>query len=138
MVFTGYLVNFRVVSSGWAQDDIIYASVEERFQESGISPMDVVIVRNPPGYYVRTRRSAILLPRGDESTIQDRPGTQGSDDVGQLTRLEPSRSPSSVCRFNHAQHDLPSTDGPSRIRRGRPASRLLAPTATGTACNQLR
>jgi hypothetical protein len=79
MLFTGYLVNFRVVSSGWAQDDIIYASVEERFQESGISPMDVVIVRNPPGYYVRTRRSAILLPLGDESTIQEVAGRYGAE-----------------------------------------------------------
>jgi hypothetical protein len=31
--------------------------------------MDVVIVRNPPGYYVRTRRSAVLLPYGDELTV---------------------------------------------------------------------
>jgi hypothetical protein len=67
--FTVYLVNLRVVSTGWAQDDVIYASVEEKFQESGIGPMDVVIVRNPPGYYVRTGRSAILLPYGDVSTV---------------------------------------------------------------------
>ena len=67
--FTVYLVNLRVVSTGWAEDDVIYASVEEKFQESGISPVDVVIVRNPPGYYVRTGRSAILLPYGDEATL---------------------------------------------------------------------
>ena len=69
IVFTGYLVNFRVVATGWAKDDVIYSSVEHKFQESGINPTDVVIVRNPPGYYVRTGRSAILLPLGDESTI---------------------------------------------------------------------
>jgi len=68
-VFTAYLVNLRVVSTGWAEDDVIYAAVEEKFQENGISPTDVVIVRNPPGYYVRTGRSAILLPYGDESDI---------------------------------------------------------------------
>ena len=69
IVFTGYLVNIRVVATGWAKDDVIYSSVEKKFQGSGISPLDVVIVRNPPGYYVRTSRSAILLPLGDESTI---------------------------------------------------------------------
>lgn len=67
--FTAYLVDLRVITTGWAQDDVIYASVEEKFQESGISSMDVVIVRNPPGYYVRTGRSAILLPYGDESAV---------------------------------------------------------------------
>jgi len=71
VIFTGYLVNIRVVSTGWAQDDVIYASVEQKLQEVGISPMDVVIVRNPPGYYVRTGRSAVRLPLGDESTVLD-------------------------------------------------------------------
>jgi hypothetical protein len=69
MLFTGYLVNVRVVASGWAKDDVIYASVEKKLQETGISPMDVVIVPNPPGYYVRTGRSAVRLPLGDESAI---------------------------------------------------------------------
>ena len=67
--FTAYLVNLRVVSTGWAEDDLIYAAVEEKLQENGISPIDVVIVRNPPGYYVRAMRSAILLPYGDESAV---------------------------------------------------------------------
>lgn len=71
LAFTAYLVNLRVVSTGWAEDDVIYAAVEKKFQENGISPMDVVIVRNPPGYYVRTGRSAVLLPYGDESTVMN-------------------------------------------------------------------
>jgi hypothetical protein len=69
LAFTAYLVRLRVLATGWAQDDVIYASVEEKFQENGISPMDAVIVRNPPGYFVRTRRSAVLLPYGDETTV---------------------------------------------------------------------
>ena len=69
LAFTAYLVNLRVVSTGWAEDDVIYAAVEKKFQENGISPMDVVIVRNPPGYYVRTGRSAVLLPYGDELNV---------------------------------------------------------------------
>jgi hypothetical protein len=65
---TAYLVNIRVLS-GWAKDDAIYASVEKLFQANGISPMDVVIVRNPPGYYINSGRPAISLPFGDEFTI---------------------------------------------------------------------
>ncbi len=66
---TVYLVNFRVIASGWAQDDAIYASVESMFQDEGIDSNDVVIVRNPPGYYIASHRSAVALPFGDESTI---------------------------------------------------------------------
>ena len=71
VLFTGYLVNVRVVTTGWATDDVIYASVEKKLQEAGISPMDVVIVPNPPGYYVRTGRSAVRLPLGDELEVLD-------------------------------------------------------------------
>lgn len=66
---TGYLVNFRVVSSGWAKDDFIYPAVEKMFFDSGIQPRDVVIVRNPPGYFIASGRSSVALPFGDESTI---------------------------------------------------------------------
>jgi hypothetical protein len=66
---TGYLVNLRVIASGWAKDDIIYPSVEEKLVEQGIRPGEVVIVRNPPGYFIASARPAIALPFGDESTI---------------------------------------------------------------------
>ncbi len=66
---TSYLVNFRVIANGWARDDAIYASVEEKLRENGIEPQDIVIVRNPPGYFIHSGRSALALPFGDESTI---------------------------------------------------------------------
>lgn len=66
---TGYLVNFRVISSGWAKDDFIYPAVEKMFLANGIQPQDVVIVRNPPGYFIASGRSSVALPFGDESTI---------------------------------------------------------------------
>jgi hypothetical protein len=66
---TAYLINFRVIDSGWAQDDFIYPSVETALLENGIRPQDVVIVRNPPGYFIASGRSSIALPFGDESTI---------------------------------------------------------------------
>lgn len=69
VIMTGYLVNFRVIASGWAQDDVIYPQVEATLIENGIDSEDVVIVRNPPGYFLSSRRSAVSLPFGDESTI---------------------------------------------------------------------
>ncbi len=41
----------------------------QKLIDSGISPQDVVIVRNPPGYYLASRRQSISLPFGDEFTI---------------------------------------------------------------------
>jgi hypothetical protein len=69
ILMTTYLFNFRVVASGWAEDDSIYALVEEKFLDNGISPRDIVIVRNPPGYFISSGRPAIALPFGDEQTI---------------------------------------------------------------------
>ncbi|HET9587835.1 MAG TPA: hypothetical protein VFO91_03505, partial [Anaerolineales bacterium] len=69
ILMTAYLVNFRVIASGWAQDDFIYPSVEAMFLDRGIRPNDVVIVRNPPGYFIASGRPTIALPFGDESTI---------------------------------------------------------------------
>jgi hypothetical protein len=69
ILMTAYLVNFRVIATGWAKDDIIYPQVEEKLLENGIQPGEVVIVRNPPGYYLASRRSSVSLPYGDESTI---------------------------------------------------------------------
>lgn len=69
VTMTIYLVNFRVIASGWAQDDAIYPSVEKTLRDNGINPNDVVIVRNPPGYYIASNRPAVALPFGDESTI---------------------------------------------------------------------
>ena len=66
---TGYLVQFRVISSGWAKDDLIYPSVVNLLSDHGISSGDVVILRNPPGYFIASGNSAIALPFGDESTI---------------------------------------------------------------------
>ncbi|MGB8983881.1 MAG: hypothetical protein WCC12_18570, partial [Anaerolineales bacterium] len=66
---TAYLVNLRVIASGWAEDDAIYPEVDAMFLDNGIRPGDVVIVRNPPGYFIVSGRSSIALPFGDESTI---------------------------------------------------------------------
>lgn len=69
ILMTGYLVNIRVLSDGWAQDDVIYHQVDQALIDHGISSQDVVIVRNPPGYFIASGRHSVSLPFGDESTI---------------------------------------------------------------------
>jgi len=69
LFMTVYLVNFRVIADGWAKDDLIYPSVETMLVDHGIDSGDVVIVRNPPGYFITSERPSIALPFGDESTI---------------------------------------------------------------------
>jgi len=67
-IVTVWLVNFRVITNP-TNEEGVYAAVEELFIGQGISPQVVVIVRNPPGYYIRSGRPAIALPYGDESVI---------------------------------------------------------------------
>ena len=69
VIVTGWLVNFRVIANP-TNEEGPYASVEKMFLENGISPEVVVIVRNPPGYYINSGRPAIALPYGDEAVIQ--------------------------------------------------------------------
>ena len=67
-IVTLWLVNYRVIANP-TNEEGAYASVEKMFIDQGISPEVVVIVRNPPGYYISSGRPAIALPYGDESVI---------------------------------------------------------------------
>lgn len=69
VIATGYLIFDHTIEGGGKKEDRVYPSVEQKFLDNGIRPTDVVIVRNPPGYYISTGRSAIVLPFGDEPTI---------------------------------------------------------------------
>ena len=69
VIATVYLVFDHSIVGGGKQEDAVYARVEEKFVDNGIRPNDVVIVRNPPGYYISTERPAVALPFGGESAI---------------------------------------------------------------------
>ncbi|HEX2697529.1 MAG TPA: hypothetical protein VHM28_07440, partial [Anaerolineales bacterium] len=68
VLMTGLIIYLRVLS-GWGEGEQIYPKVEAFLQQNGIQPSDIVMVRNPPGYYLMTGRSAIVVPYGDESTM---------------------------------------------------------------------
>ena len=67
-IVTFWLVNFRVIANP-TNEEGGYASMEKMFLENGFTPEVVVIVRNPPGYYLTSGRPAIALPYGDETVI---------------------------------------------------------------------
>jgi len=70
ILMTAYLVNFRVIAGGWAKDDVIYPAVEQKLLDNGLSSQDIVIVRNPPGYFLASGLRSVALPFGDEATIK--------------------------------------------------------------------
>ncbi|MDO8755000.1 MAG: hypothetical protein Q7J80_13970 [Anaerolineales bacterium] len=69
IILTGFVVNLRLFTLGWGEGESKYPAVEQFLLKNGIQPDDVVIVRNAPGYYLETNRSAISIPYGGEDAI---------------------------------------------------------------------
>jgi drug/metabolite transporter superfamily protein YnfA len=70
MILTVYVVHYKLVKIGWGEgEDADYPIIEQVFIQNGIQDDDVVIVRNAPGYYLATGRSAISIPYGGEEAI---------------------------------------------------------------------
>ncbi len=69
IILTAFVVNLRLFSLEWGEGESNYPVVEQLLLKNGIEPEDVVIVRNAPGYYLETNRSAISIPYGGEDTI---------------------------------------------------------------------
>jgi hypothetical protein len=71
-IIIGYL---RIVGNddsglAWNQTPRYYSQIEACLGEHGIAKGEIVMVNNPPGYYVATGRSAIVVPDGDvQSTL---------------------------------------------------------------------
>ena len=51
--------------TAWSVSNSHHAEIEQVLLALGASKTDIVIVNNPPGYYVANQRSAIVLPNGD-------------------------------------------------------------------------
>jgi hypothetical protein len=70
MILTIYVVYLRLFTLGWGEgEDANYPVIEKFLVTNGIAKDDVVIVRNAPGYYLETGRSAISIPYGGEDAI---------------------------------------------------------------------
>jgi hypothetical protein len=69
VLMTGFIFYIRILQPGWGEDEQIYLKAETALQRNGVQPTDVVMVRNPPGYYLMTGRSAIVIPYGDKYSL---------------------------------------------------------------------
>ncbi|MBN2499219.1 MAG: hypothetical protein JXB38_00550 [Anaerolineales bacterium] len=79
VVFGSALVVFAAALSGYAVVNQVlpectemqgsYQDFEAALIEFGAGPEDVVIVNNPPGYYLATGRSAIVIPYGSPEDL---------------------------------------------------------------------
>lgn len=66
-----YLVKIRVVDSGWNEGEYLYQKVDTFLDQHGAAKGDIVLVRNPPAYFIMTGRPAIVVPYDDISTLLD-------------------------------------------------------------------
>jgi hypothetical protein len=63
------LVKVRVIDTGWNEGEYLYLKTDRIIQEQGAGSDTVVIVRNPPAYFIMTGRHAIVIPYGDVETL---------------------------------------------------------------------
>lgn len=73
-LLTVFIVVTRVIGPdpaqpAWRASTARYLRLEEALQNAGARPGQVVLVNNPPGYFVANRRPAIYTPFGDEQTL---------------------------------------------------------------------
>lgn len=59
----------NVDAESWRRNQVNYAAVEGALIQNGISDEDIVLVKNPPGYYLATGRPAIVIPDGNVHTM---------------------------------------------------------------------
>jgi hypothetical protein len=69
ILFSILLVKIRVVDSGWNEGEYLYQKADLFLAEKGALPEAVVMVRNPPAYFIMTGRQAIVIPFGDVQSI---------------------------------------------------------------------
>ncbi len=62
LILTLLLLQIRVINGNWDSSDKTYRLVEQKLQSFGASPTEVIMVVNPPGYYLSSGRAAIASP----------------------------------------------------------------------------
>jgi hypothetical protein len=68
VLLTFYVAYLRIFSLGWGESEG-YDRVEKFLVARGISQNDIVIIRNPVGYYATNHRSAIVIPYGGADAL---------------------------------------------------------------------
>jgi hypothetical protein len=71
LILTFPLVHERVVSSQWDLSAQTFRQVEAGLLQAGAEPGDVVMVTNPPGYYLASGRAAVASPDAEFEQVLD-------------------------------------------------------------------
>lgn len=71
LIVQGRVLGPRPSSSAWDGGSATYARLERALRRVGAGRDEVVMVNNPPGYYLASSRPAIVIPDGDVDTILD-------------------------------------------------------------------
>ena len=69
ILLTIVIVQVRILQPGWQPEEELYVGVEQFLVGRGASLDEIVIVRNPAGYYIVSGRPTIVMPPGGTDTI---------------------------------------------------------------------
>ena len=69
ILFSVMLVKIRVVDSGWNEGEYLYLKADHFLAAKSVRPDAIVMVLNPPAYFVMTGRQAIVVPDGNVQAL---------------------------------------------------------------------
>jgi hypothetical protein len=73
VLLTAAIVYMRVMGGGggpvWGQENSAYSKIDGFLREQGMHEQAVVMVADPPGFYLASGNPAIAVPDGDENTL---------------------------------------------------------------------
>jgi len=107
-LLTAWIVQGRVIGTSngeqaWGREAAAYRQIEEFLVEQGAPDEAVVIVANPPGYYLTSGRPAVAVPDGDAQTVLDVAHRYG----GRYLILEKGSLPGGLARLYDRPIDQP-------------------------------
>jgi hypothetical protein len=65
ILFSAMLIKIRVIDSGWNEGEYLYVKADHFLEAQNARTDAIVMVRNPPAYFVMTGRQAIVVPYGN-------------------------------------------------------------------------
>ena len=69
VLLSGMLIKIRVIDSGWNEGEYLYQQADQFLSTKGAGREAIVMVRNPPAYFIMTGRRAIVVPFGDVQSL---------------------------------------------------------------------
>ena len=69
ILLTGIIIQLRILKLGWQPEEELYIKVEQFLVEHSAQPDEIAIVRNPPGYYIVSGRSTVVMPPGGPDVV---------------------------------------------------------------------